>query len=89
MLRRQAEINSAKELQEGKTIFVDNMPSDEEISLSSANVTIDESWATAFDWENRDARLDGFPLMDSILPTIFISSAYLIMNGLLILGKLK
>ena len=29
-----------------------------------------------FDWNKRDKRLDGFPLMSSIWPTIFISLAY-------------
>ena len=65
------------------------MPNEEDISLSNTTVPVNESWAAAFDWDNRDPRLDGFPLMDSVLPTIFISSAYLIVNGVLILGKLK
>ena len=32
---------------------------------------------SGFDWENRDKRLDGLPLADSVLPTVYICMVYI------------
>ena len=42
----------------------------------TSNITFLQEFFDGFDWNKRDKRMDGFPLMSSIWPTIFISLAY-------------
>ena len=42
----------------------------------TSNITLIQEFFDGFDWNKRDKRMDGFPLMSSIWPTIFISLAY-------------
>ena len=42
----------------------------------TSNTSLVKRFMEGFDWSKRDKRLDGFPLMSSIWPTIFIVVSY-------------
>ena len=46
----------------------------------SSNMSLVERFLEGFAWSKRDRRLDGFPLMSSIWPTIFIMTCYALLG---------
>ena len=44
---------------------------------TATNLTLFEEFLDGFDWNKRDTRLDGFPLMSSIWPSIYICLGYI------------
>ena len=43
---------------------------------TTSNLTLIENFLNGFDWNKRDKRMDGFPLMSSIWPTFYICLGY-------------
>ena len=49
-------------------------------TATTSNLTNIEKLLDGFDWDKRDKRLDGLPLMSSIWPSIFILVTYIILT---------
>ena len=48
----------------------------------------DEKWSGTYQWERRDSRLDNFPVMSTLWPTIGMTVLYALGVGILLRGKL-
>ena len=47
-----------------------------------------EKWSGTFQWEKRDSRLDNFPMMSTLWPTIGVTVLYALGAGILLRGRL-
>ena len=62
------------------------MDTSQEAFQEATNGT-DEKWSGTYQWEKRDSRLDNFPMMSTIWPTIGLTAVYALGVGILLKGK--
>ena len=55
----------------------DGHPTHQETMSKRNSTSLLSEFIDGFAWENRDKRLDGLPLADSVLPTVYICMVYI------------
>ena len=72
----------------GRTRTLDTKMDTTQVFRDGTNGT-DEKWSGTFQWEKRDSRLDNFPMMTTLWPTIGVTALYALGAGILLRGRLN